>query len=340
MIQNEERITDSDRDSLHTIPLSIIPLQTPSLRRARLVKNNRLESVVELFKEEATGSGHLTIDALEKTFDWPPDSDQSDLITMHQLAALPSYDVYSLRIQLRKLDVPVNDYSDLNLSDKKRSQLSQYMTTFTMPLMVQIFSDGDSEIRTIDDIYALFKDPDNSKARDRLSTIAEKLEIELDDVPKFLDDYGDIYLSLCYYRQCMDQVAPSIADLVTAIGSVRDTWQLKQDARLMKTCDFVESSLNELAAQVTGRLESFDRNSKDLWNNISADQFRKIETLVKSYHISLGGALCTLSVKMGNWQRTFPHKKVNPMRAAEFITTEMKQGLDKIRTIEGSFSTL
>ncbi len=49
---DEEGISDSDRDSLHTVHLSIIPLQTPALQRARLIKNNRLESVVELFKEE------------------------------------------------------------------------------------------------------------------------------------------------------------------------------------------------------------------------------------------------------------------------------------------------
>ena len=231
-------------------------------------------------------------------------------------------------------------YSELSLSEKKRRELAEYMTTFTRPLMMQIFSDGDNEIRTIDDIYALFKDADTSKARDKLNTIARKLEIELADVPKFLDDYGDIYMSLCYYRHCLDRIAPSITDLMDSLARLRSNWQYRQDVRLMRTCDFVEGSLNELAAQVTGRLESFERNSKDLWNNVSAERFRKIETLVRSYHVGLGGALCTLSVKMNTWERTFPNKNAIPGRVAEFITTDMRQGLEKIKKIEGSFSTL
>ena len=117
---DKQGISDSDRDSLHTIHLSIIPLETRALRRARLIKNNRLESVVELFKDEATGSGQLEIDGLVKLFDWPEDSDHADLTIMHRLGALPSYDVYSLRIQLRKLDIPVNDYSEIGYPLRSR----------------------------------------------------------------------------------------------------------------------------------------------------------------------------------------------------------------------------
>ena len=40
-----------EKDSLYILPLSIIPLETPSLKRARLLKDARLNSVVELFHD-------------------------------------------------------------------------------------------------------------------------------------------------------------------------------------------------------------------------------------------------------------------------------------------------
>ena len=39
-------INDSDMDSMFVLPLSIIPLQTPALQSANLIKNVRLRSAV------------------------------------------------------------------------------------------------------------------------------------------------------------------------------------------------------------------------------------------------------------------------------------------------------
>ena len=47
-------------DSLHVLPLSIIPLETPGLKKASMIKNARLESVIELFKDGASGSGQVS----------------------------------------------------------------------------------------------------------------------------------------------------------------------------------------------------------------------------------------------------------------------------------------
>ena len=44
---------DAARDSLHILPLATVPLRTPGLRRARLIKNTRLRAVVELFQPAA-----------------------------------------------------------------------------------------------------------------------------------------------------------------------------------------------------------------------------------------------------------------------------------------------
>ena len=64
----QSEISDGDRDSMHILPLTILPLETPSLNRARLIKNVRLESVVELFTDLKSGSGQVDIESLPQEF--------------------------------------------------------------------------------------------------------------------------------------------------------------------------------------------------------------------------------------------------------------------------------
>ncbi len=130
----ERRIDDFDRDALHILPLSIIPFQTPSLRRARLIKNAHLESVVEFFSGKKTGSGQVDIDAVGKEFGW--DRRHPDMAVLDKLARLNSYDVYSLRILLRTHGIEIENHEDLKLSESKSQELTGYMRDFTNPLIV------------------------------------------------------------------------------------------------------------------------------------------------------------------------------------------------------------
>ena len=326
-----------DRDSLHILPLNIIPFETPALKRARLIKNVRLRSVVELFREKSTGSGQLEISDVGRAFGWPEDKPHPDRILLNKLAPLPSYDVYSLRILLRDNGISVNDSNDLKLSEHKNRELTDYMRQFTRPLILQIYGSEDINIHDFGDVIALFREPDIQKAREKLKVMAAKLEIRLEDVPKFLEDYGDIFLSLSYYRQCLDQITPAITDFLDTLEEIRANWQLRNDMNLMRTGEKVEATINGLMANITGRFENFDRSTKDMWNNISAERFRKVEKLIQSYHTTIGGVLCALSVKMYAWAELFPTKDAGgPVRRAEFLMSEMKQGIENIQQIEDS----
>lgn len=333
----KETLSDVDRDSLHTLPLSIIPFETLSLRRARLIKNVRLRSVVELFEEKQTGSGQMEIADVAKEFGWPKDQPVADRDMLSKLAALHSYDVYSLRISLRDQGIAVNGIDALKLSPAKNAELTEYMAMFTRPLILQIYGGADVQIKDFDDVIALFRDPDVKKAREKLELMAEKLEIKISEVPQFLEDYGDIFLSLSYYRQCLDHLEPIITQFLESLEELRANWQLRQDANLMKTCNEIEQVINGLMAAITGRFENFDRSTKQMWDNISAERFRKVKELIESYHTTIGGVLCALSVKMDAWARLFPAKDVGgPVRRAEFIMSELKQGIENIQKIEDS----
>ncbi len=144
--QKSTEAGDVDRDSPHILPLSILPVETKALKRARLIKNARLESVVEFFDDIHAGSGQVEIDALGGP-DWPEASSHPDLILMRKLGELPSYDVYSLRIALRQQGIDVNDVESLKLSEGKARELKDYMTTFTRPLIMEIYGDSDSDMK-------------------------------------------------------------------------------------------------------------------------------------------------------------------------------------------------
>jgi hypothetical protein len=334
LLSESAEITDIDRDSLHILPLAIIPLKTPGLRRARLIKNARLDTVIELFVDRQTGSGQMAVEAVAREFSWPEDKPHEDLIILRKLAPLPSYDVYSLRIQLRDLNIPVNDVDALKLSEKKNKELTSYMTAFTRPLITHIYGDDDVSIQKFEDIIRLFKDPDVKKALEKLKVMAAKLEIEPREIPKFLEDYGDTFLSLSYYKQCLDSISPVIEDFLWSLKEIRRNWQLKSDSNLMRTCDSMEATFTALMANITARFENFERHSKVMWDNLSAERFREVERLIQAYHVSIGGILCALTVKMDAWARLFPNTSAGgPMKRSEFIMSELKQGIGKMQEL-------
>ena len=331
--------TNADRDALHILPLSIVPIETPALGRARLIKNVRLQSVVEVFVEEATGSGQIEVEALRHEFGWPPGEPHPDLALLRKLALLPSYDVYSLRILFREHGIDINDVDDLRLSESKSRELTHYMREFTHPLILRIYGGGDVEIRDFDDIVRLFKDPDVVKIRAKLSILAQKLGIDMGEVPRFLEDYGDTFLSLSYFRHCMDKIEPIIDEFMHSVAELRTNYQLKTDRNLMQTATVVESTINELMAAISGRFETFDKHTEGMWENLTAERFRQVKRFIESYHTIIGGCLCALTVKMSAWSRLFPDPETGgPTRRAEFILSEMKQGIDRLREIQARAS--
>jgi hypothetical protein len=103
----------------------------------------------------------------------------------------------------------------------------------------------------------------------------------------------------------------------------------------MTTIRLIEETINERKSAIINCFESFERSTEDMWENISADQFRRVQTLISSYHLSIGGVLCGLSVKMDAWSREFPNKTSGgPARRAAFILSEMKQGIENMAEIK------
>lgn len=330
-----EPIDDFDRDSLHTLALAMIPFKSPSLRKARLIKNRRLETMIEVFKSDTGGSGQMEVEVAAKEFGWDMGGDAADLVILRKLAQLPSYDVYSLRVSLRHLGIEVDDVAALKLSDAKVNELTKYMKSFTHPLIMGIYGADDLEIKDFHDVIRMFAHPDQDKAREKLAVMADRLEVDVDELPAFLEDFGDIFLSLSYYRQALDQIEPIIRDVLASIRDIQRNQQMSSDPVLMKTCRVVQATISRLMISVSQRLDQFDRITEDMWKHINAERFRKVVELVRSYQTVIGGILCALSIKMESWVKLFPTPKTGgPMRRAEFIMSEMRQGMENIEDLE------
>ncbi len=324
-----------DQDALHILPLSILPVETPGLKRARLIKNVRLDSVVELFRDSETGSGQVEVSGLGPVFNWPEDAIHPDETLVSVVCRLHSYDVYTLRIQLRKLGINVDNFDQLKLSKEKSEELTSYMKTFTMPLIKQIYGETNADIEDVSQLIAMFSSPDKGEALKNLKLMASKLEINLSDVPKFLEDYGDVFMSLAYYKNCLDNLIPKVMLYEEATDELKENHQLSNDRRLMQCVGFISDQLSDVTASITGRFESFDRHSEALWENITAESFAKVKNMIESHHVTVGGVLCGLSVKMNSWQEQFGNGG-GLVRRADFVMSEMRQGIERITKIEQS----
>ena len=325
-----EEIPDEDRDSLHTLPISILPLKTRVFRRSRMVKNSRLESAIEFFAGAGSGRGQIDVSGVDRYLGLEQTPPHPDVKLLRTVADMPSFDVYSLRILLRAKGISIVDSSALTLSPAKIESLSHYMAHFTRPLIAEIFG-RDTNGARFNDILGMFSGESAESVRERLHTMADRLGITIDKIPKFLEDYADIFMSLSYYRQCLDQMLPQVQGFLDGIAMIRSNHQLAQDRALMEVVNSLEAAINGMLSNVTGKIESFERSTKDMWRDLTADKFQKIETLVSRYHTSIGGVLCATSVKMTAWSTQFPNASGGVGRRVAFIMSDMRQGLEHLK---------
>jgi hypothetical protein len=192
----EVRKRRESMDSLHSVPLSIMPSETPGVSKALMIKNAQLASAVELFRDSTAGSGQAPIPQLDGFFQDVDGALYRDIATLSSLAHLESFDVYSLRIELRRLDVGFENFDALRLSDSKRAELAGFMQTFTRPLIQRVFGDVEEDFNDVGDIIKMFTSPDREHAVKQLRKLASELDVEVSAIPEFLEKYGDIFLSL------------------------------------------------------------------------------------------------------------------------------------------------
>jgi hypothetical protein len=335
-MSGSKRDLHEDRDAIHVLPLSIIPLQTKTLQQARLVKNAKLQGTVELFSEGEAGSGQLLPDELVEFFDFPGER-AADLEIVTALAALPSYDVYSLRLELRDLGINVQDYDQLKLSPNKAEELTEYMNTFTRPLIARIYGDTGESERSLDELIDLFLDPDKEAARKNLSDLAHALDIGLAEIPLFLERYADVYLSLAYYSATLDQIAKPLAQVTEVLDRIRKDTRYQRSQPITRACDRITRRIVVAKTNISHILDAFRARTQDMWDDISGPKFRTMEKVIMDYQRDIAGNLCALVVKMDAWERLTGKGSLG--NCVQFVMSELAVGVESMPELDLSVTT-
>lgn len=325
--------TNAEKDALHILPLAILPLNNNALRRTRLIKNARFETVLEMFRDKGAGSGQIRVDDIQEHFSGDPTGFDDDLMIVSALAEAPSFDVYSLRLTLRSHNLSIDQAEHLTLSPEMQAQLTSYMRVFTRPLVRRIFGD-DSDFGSAGEIIAMFRDVDRELALTRIKQISEALGLSVEQIPSFLEDYGDIFLSLAYYRRYIDRLRPDFEGCKRWMREGILESHLKHQPDAVRGCEFVETNFEAAILFIMRRFAFFDETSRRFWTDLSQDRYLDLRLAIQGHHVAIAGMLCGLSAKMERWRECFPGGGGSPNTRADFVLSELVPGLDRIRALE------
>jgi hypothetical protein len=327
-------IPDYDRDSIHTLPLMSVPIENPGLRRARLIRNVRLESRIELFRETGVGSGQIAIDEIPDFFGGQGQPVVEDVKLIKRLGSLPAFDPYSLRIGLRQAGIDLVDADILQLSPAKKNELFPLMRQITRPLIAYLYGTKKIDPSNTQALMEAIAHPDARKVRTKLNKMAAALEISLDDLPSLLEDYGDTYLALSYYRSYFLSVVPLVDRLVDWITDVQTSSVITRDGGVVKNMKQTQDVLTHVTGSVRERFVGFDQRLEIRWDKIEMSQFNAIRMLIQKHQQTLAEVLCGLTVKVFEWEQAFPSGGGSPEKRADFVATQLRPGLDRIWAIE------
>jgi hypothetical protein len=313
-----------DLDPLDVLPLSIMPLSNSALKAAKLVKNSRLETVVELLKDTRTGSLQMRPEDIPASFP----GHRKDHALIAELAKLHSYDVYSLRKSLQRSGIEA-DEEKLQLSDDMKKSLAPYSPEFTRPLLRAVY--GDDSMAAEQDLTKLFRAPNKAKVAAQLKVMSEKTGIPVEELPEFLETYSDLFLSVIYYRNHLDRITPDIdncAGWLKDITLQRDAASSAQNALHYRR---VDESIRFLSSTIRVRLNSFRRAFDVFWRDMNRGTLDRLRREIEDKHEATGGMLCGLAVKMRHWSRTFGNRTAGgPGTRTQYVISEMEPGLERL----------
>jgi hypothetical protein len=320
-----------DKDSLDVLSLSSIPLSSNTLKNAKLIKNSRLETAVELYNDPVAGSLQIYPEDIADQIAATP----RDQEIVNQLASLSSYDVYSLRSSLKKLGIDVTDSAALDLSDDMKEALDGISVHFTRPLIEKIFGSGKLDVTDAHALQKVFRDPDVSRVRENLKIMTEKTGIPLADLPQFLEEYSEVFLSVAYYRYSFDAISPDADRFLVWIKELREHKDVASSPQTAQSCRKVDEAMRFLVMSIRERLAKFELNFETFWKDINRQSFTRLRGQIEENHSSMGAVLCGLGVKLRGWGKEFSENNIGgPQKRAKYVVTDLEPGVEKLKVLE------
>ena len=330
-----EKSVAADIDSIDVFPLDVMPITSPTPRKARLIKNARMETSLELYNDPVSGSLQISPQKLGEMFSEDTGKYQSDHAIINQLAMLGSFDVFSLRTIFKKLKLETIPDDALNLSDKMKLELQSHSQKFIRPLIEKIYGTEHFSGGDVRDIRDVFKNPDLDLVRDNLKVMTQKTGIPLTELPDFLEEYSDVFLSVAYYDHSLESISKIVDKFFSWIHQTRTQREIMASSKTMAACESVEYILQFINMSLHERLEAMQKNFSIFWNDINRSSFQRLQNEISDNHQSLGAVLCGLIVKMRAWEKEFPTANSGgPQQRSKFIISELEPGLEKLKKLE------
>ena len=160
--------------SLHSLALDTLPLTHPVLLRSRMVKNARFESVIELYRDKKAGSGQHYVDTVATMLGIGL-GDGPDIGLLRNVALLPTFDMFSVRLLMRDMGVPLA--ANESLPPDIGRAVEMQMRKFTIPLLRYVYDGNSHDAVDFQHLVILFRDPDVRRAEAHLKRLAMKLKI-------------------------------------------------------------------------------------------------------------------------------------------------------------------
>ena len=332
----QSAIDREDRDSINTFACAALPVRNKGVLRLRLIKNVRLETRIELYRGSGTGSGQFAIDELPNYVNRDEDLIKHDIPLLKRAAELPAFDCYSLRRAVRSSGIDVGTTEVLSLSDEKKRELAGHMRNLTRPLVRHVFGEGELDITDPSSLRDIMQMADKAAAREKLQRMSETLETDLDGLPELLEDYGDAFLSLGYYRSYLNLIVPRVKELHDWIEEAISRGSFRKGDPATKRMKQVSSAFDHIVKSVVQRFGEFDRRAVFDWESLTLDEFAAARGQILAHQETMAEVLCGITVKVFEWRSRFAKPNVGIQQRVDFVLSDLQPGLDHLLKVESS----
>lgn len=314
--------------TLHSLSLDTLPLVHPMLRKSRMVKNARFESVVELYRDKKSGSGQYYVDTVATMLDLSHREGQ-DLGLLRNVALLPTFDIFSVRLLLRDIgmDVAISE----SLPPDIGRAIDAQMRKFTIPLLRYVYGSEGHAAADLSHLVLLFRDPDVKRAEEHLKRLADRLKIPVLQVPRFLEDYSDTFLAISFYQHTFFSIKPSVDEFLGSIAALKTHFQ--RSHVVISTLDRVHADFSQLMKSTAKRLNASEQLANLLWGEGLTVPMDTLQSRIREFQFLLGYLMCGIAVKIAAWTTAFPRPQAGtPKKCVELITTDIVFALAQLRT--------
>src|SRR3546814_14838318 len=99
----------------------------------------------------------------------------------------------------------------------------------------------------------------------RIKAISDALQLSVDQIPGFLEDYGDIFLSLSYFKRYLDKIRPDFAAMKTWMHAGIADSHLRHNKHAVRACETVNVNVEAAIRFVLGRFQAIAERRRELW---------------------------------------------------------------------------